>query len=647
MSDSDVAVEVLDHQNSEFYKSLLDDMITFVAVLDPDGNIQFVNNTSLKLAGITLEEVEGTKLWNAYWWSYSDNAIESIRADVAICAAGENVIHEIQVLTEDGSLIWIEYSMHPIFNDNGTVDFLVPEGRDVTDRKKQEEILRRSMKMDALGKLTAGIAHDYNNILGIISGYTELISLRSKQDQKMSKYVNDIQSAADRGASLARKLLSFTRQKISEPSICSINHKLDELQLMLETTLTSKVALIYHLEKNIWSVELDEYDLEDSIINICINAMHAMESGGQLAIYTENVIVDEVDGKPLGITAGEYVQLSFADTGCGMDKETVDKIFDPFFTTKGDQGTGLGMSQVHGFLQRTGGAIRVFSQLDLGTRVALYFPAIKQPTSPLLVADNEQPNLSGSESILVVDDERAMADLACEILQRKGYYVTPAYNAVQALYNLEASKFDLVITDVVMPNMNGYELATEVIKRHPKVKIQIVSGFEDDRYITRSHPKLRENIIYKPYTSNRLLTQVRKLFDDENFGRKTGLNILLMDDDVDYCHLFEIRLSQMGHRSVTTHNSTEAVASFEATLNGADEFDIIILDLNISNDVGGVEVAQQLRQRKQDQIIIVSSGNTECVEMCRFSDFGFDASLDKNCYGDALKNFFESMLPIH
>ena len=505
---------------ASFYKGLLDDMVTFVAVLDPNGTVLFVNNTPLLMAGLTLSDVLGEKFWKAYWWVYSDKAIEQIRADVESCAAGENINHEIQVLTEDGTLIWIEFSMHPIFDEAGNVEYVIPEGRDVTNRKQQEEMLRRSMKMDSLGKLTAGIAHDYNNILSIIGGYAELISERVKGDSELEKYIEDIQNATNRGAKLSHKLLSFTRQKVSQVSTCDINDKLIDLQLMIEKTLTSKIRLVYELKDNLSKVDLDANDLEDCIVNICINAMHAMESGGQLSIRTDTVSLSSSDVEQLDVDAGSFVSLSFIDTGCGMDEATVDKIFDPFFSTKGECGTGLGMSQVHGFIQRVNGMIKIFSQHNYGTRVVLYFPVSDKPLNLKHTAELNPKKLKGNESILVVDDEVAIAELAQNILSSHDYCVHVASNGEQALSILKEHTVDLMITDVLMPNMSGYELAATAQQRYPAMKIQVVSGFDDDLNTNTYHAELRENIIYKPFTAKRLLGHIRAHFDVECSGDK-------------------------------------------------------------------------------------------------------------------------------
>jgi len=404
--------------------------------------------------------------------------------------------------------------------------------RDITERKEQEELLRRSQKMDALGKLTGGIAHDYNNILGIISGYAELLDEKIIGDPTLKKYIKDIRRSAERGSKLTVKLLSFTRQKLSEVTTCDINRLLHDLHLMLEKTLTSSIILKYELTDTLWAVELDESDLEDCIVNMSINALHAMKTGGQLTISSSNKFIDHNDSRQFKITSGDYVELCIADNGCGMEQATIENIFDPFFSTKGKDGTGLGMSQVFGFMQRSGGNIKIFSATGHGTRIVLLFPRSQKPVNTSLTLPQSLDNLTGSETILVVDDEIAMRELAYEILSAKGYCVLMADSAQQALSILEKKPINLVITDVIMPDIDGYELASRIEKNYPETKIQIISGFESNYYKNKDHLSLRENILYKPYTSLKLLSQVKNLLNKrEKIDSIIGRTVLFMDDE--------------------------------------------------------------------------------------------------------------------
>jgi CheY-like chemotaxis protein len=283
---------------------------------------------------------------------------------------------------------------------------------------------------------------------------------------------------------------------------------------MLETTLTARIKLKLDLSKDLWPVIVDTGELEDSILNICINAMHAMESGGYLTIQTENFIVQEKNIELLELRPGDYVLLSIIDTGCGMSDEVIEKIFDPFYTTKGDKGTGLGLSQVYGFMESSGGAIKVYSEANHGTRFLLYFPRFKDADVEYEIK-NKEPDikLEGDETILVVDGEKDLLNLCVNILERQGYHVLKAASAMQALNILETASADLMLSDIIMPEMDGVELATTVQSKYPAMKIILTSGFSDNRQQNLKDKSLYKNLIHKPYQPQVLLKKIRELLN--------------------------------------------------------------------------------------------------------------------------------------
>lgn len=386
--------------------------------------------------------------------------------------------------------------------------------QDVTEQAAMEEALRRTQKMDALGKLTGGIAHDFNNMLGVILGYAELLENQLGDQPKVSKYLNEIHQAGERGVKLTAKLLAFSRKKVSDAKLVDINSLLLDKQHMLEKTLTARISLTFELADDLWPVYLDSGDLEDAIVNLSINAMHAIEGNGQLTIQTRNVLLNEADVRQFQMRPGNYVQLCFNDSGSGMDEVIKEHIFEPFFSTKGDKGTGLGLSQVYGFVERSGGAIKVYSESGHGTRMVLYFPRYQQIGSSVdLEDDNAGPDFSGGENILVVDDEPSLLNLTREVLERQGYRVVCAENARQALEVLENEPVDLLLSDVIMPEMDGYQLAAVVQERYPGVKIQLASGFADDRHVGMVDESLHAELLHKPYQANALLKRIRGLLD--------------------------------------------------------------------------------------------------------------------------------------
>ncbi len=387
--------------------------------------------------------------------------------------------------------------------------------RDQKQLKKQQEQLRHSQKMDALGQLTGGIAHDFNNMLGVIMGYANLLEEALIGKPKFVHYAQQIQYAGHRGTLLTKKLLSFARQDVYQAEVININNVLLEEQHMLEKTLTSRIKLVLDLADELWSTLLDSGELEDAILNMCINAMHALEGQGQIMIQTKNIHVSQQGTAKIALETGDYVLLSIKDTGAGMDEMTVQRMFEPFFSTKGSKGTGLGLSQVYGFVERSGGKIFVDSHIGQGTKLELYFPRyIKASTKKKTLKAKSTIDFKGNETILVVDDETALLKLTAEILSMQGYEVICAGNAKQALMMLENETIDLLLSDVIMPDMSGYQLAAIVQKQYPGVKILLASGFTDDHSVDLNDDKLHQNILYKPYDSRVLLERIRKLFDE-------------------------------------------------------------------------------------------------------------------------------------
>ena len=389
---------------------------------------------------------------------------------------------------------------------------------DLSQVKEQEEQLRRSQKIEALGKLTGGIAHDFNNILGVILGYSDLLKDKLSDQPNLADFAEQIHHAGERGAKLTKRLLSFSRQGAIKTSKQDINKLLLTQQDMLQKTLTVRIKLVLDLTDNVWPVCCDSSELEDAVLNMCINAMHAMnkkESGALLTIRTYNRVINNVDVQMMGIKPGDYVQLSLTDTGDGMDETTKEKVFDPFFSTKGESGTGLGLSQVFGFVQRAGGTIKVYSEEDHGSQFALYFPRhFEDASAKNNSSDCDDMVLSGSENILVVDDEKALRNLCNELLTNQGYTVIMAESGQQALKILEKQSIDLILSDVIMPEMDGYQLATIVQQQYPTVKIQLASGFTDERHINMADDSLHKNLLHKPYNSKELFKSIRNLLDN-------------------------------------------------------------------------------------------------------------------------------------
>ena len=408
---------------------------------------------------------------------------------------------------------WFELSTAMKPGSNSKKHFIVLS-RDITERVHAEEQLRHSQKMDALGKLTGGIAHDFNNMLGVILGYTELLQEELTDKPKLQHYIETINTAGNRARTLTSKLLAFARKQPSEMKPCNINTILQNDQHLLRKSLTARVDLQLQLGADLYITCIDEEMLTDAILNMCINSSHAMPEGGRLTISTKNDHITDNEARRLSVPNGDYIQLSLSDTGTGIATDIKEKIFEPFFTTKGENGTGLGLSQVYGFVMQSSGEIQVHSESDKGTRIDIYLPRYLQQNKNLqqLSGDKTTPAPSRNETILVVDDEPALRELAAEMLSIHNYRVLHTESAKEALEILQTEAVDLLLTDVIMPETDGYQLASLVATEYPETKILITSGYNGDATLQENseftYPQLT-----KPYNSLSLLKSVRELLD--------------------------------------------------------------------------------------------------------------------------------------
>jgi len=296
----------------------------------------------------------------------------------------------------------------------------------------------------------------------------------------------------------------------------NLNDLLTDQSSMLTKMLTVRIRLSLMLHYNIWDVWIDETEFADALLNICINAMHAMEkmeSNAELKIQTDNTTLDADTATELDLSIGDYVKISVTDNGCGMTSAVVDRIFEPFFTTKDNKGTGLGLSQVYGFIQRSKGTLRVHSVPDEGSQFVMYFPRFRGSLVEQDTEQSKQKVQGGNESILIVDDEQALRDLADELLSKQGYQTLVAESGDAALELLQNNAIDLVLSDIIMPNMNGYQLAHQIKQLYPMIKIQLVSGYTDKTIDSASKEELADHILYKPYQPEALYRCIRDVLD--------------------------------------------------------------------------------------------------------------------------------------
>jgi len=495
-------------------QEILDNSILSITIKDLDGVITYSNKHFNDFLLKTKQHRKNC-LYKIQDLMDDTEANMQIAKDKQVISTGRPVKYETKVTLDDG-IHFFHVVKIPLHDDDNIVYSICTIANEITEVKNQGEYLKRSQKMEALGKLTGGIAHDYNNMLAVIIGFSQLIESSSKNNSKIRKYAKEIKKAGNRGAKLTSRLLAFSRTKAAEPKNTNISDLIAADQHMLEKTLTARIQLQLELNNELWSVWIDQDDLQDAILNICINAMHAIDNSGTISIKTDNLYIDNERADNLSVNEGDYVCIQITDSGEGMDTDVVAHIFDPFFSTKGDSGSGLGLSQVYGFVQRSNGAITVDSKPDKGSIFNIYFPRNFRASSAKDIEDIKQSsNLKGTESILIVDDEDALLSITEEILGQAGYQVVTATSAEKALNTLQQDSFDLLFSDIIMPGMSGYELAKEVRVKYPEMKIQLTSGYDDSSLGDTEDTLLKNNILHKPYGDVKLLKIIRNVLDQD------------------------------------------------------------------------------------------------------------------------------------
>ena len=501
-----------------YLTNIIDSMPSILIGVDLNGNVTQWNHGAEQATGINAKAAVGQALVQ----SFPRLTSEMQRVYEAIESRQKQTILKRQYI-EDGVNRYEDMTIYPLVA-NG-IEGAAIRLDDITEKYANEIALRRAQKMESVGLLTGGIAHDFNNILGIVMGNLELLQASLSGNEKASARIEKALKGTQRGVEITRRLLRFSRNENYAEKRININEIIESMGEFITKSLTVSIDVQTHLSNNIWPVNVDPGDLEDAILNLSLNAKDAMPEGGTLIIETVNKKLDDgyVKCNPES-QSGDFVMLSVIDNGIGVEEEVRDKIFEPFFTTKDQgKGTGLGLSMVYGFVKRSGGHMKIYSESGEGSTFHIFLPRsmeaiIDTPIEEYTLTDLPQ----GTESILIVDDEEALLDIATEYLKPLGYTVFTATSAKLALKVLEDNKtINLVFSDIIMPgDMDGYGLAETIHQDYPNYKILLASGFTKNRkrlLENKNHfiLKLTKKRLYKPYNQIELAIAIRRTLDEE------------------------------------------------------------------------------------------------------------------------------------
>ena len=485
-----------------------------IIITDTEGIIQYVNPAFEKITAFNREEAVGRNTSMLKSGEHDDAFYESLWETLW---RGEIWQGNLINRRKDGALYEEEATIAPVRDGSGSITNYVAVKRDVTAQNELESQLQQAQRMVTVGQLAGGVAHDFNNLLTMINGHCEFLMNGIDPEDPMCTDVEGIRKASKQAQQLTRQLLTFSRRQYVEPKVLDLDSVLSEMKKMLKRLLGESIELRIEKPEKLGNIEADPGQVEHLIVNLAINSRDAMEEGGVLTFEMADVELDSRFARSrIDVTPGHFVRLIVSDTGCGMDENVRRHMFEPFFTTKGaGKGTGLGLATVYGIVKPSGGYIQCVSQADQGTTFLIYLPRVDKTAERLTGQDSEEKSVQGVETVLVVEDDRRILKLIQRALTKQGYVVVPASDGEAALEELEKAgdSIDLLLTDVVMPGMNGTELARRILELRPEMKVLFMSGYAGKALLHEIVEKVETEFIRKPFLLQSLCSRIRSILD--------------------------------------------------------------------------------------------------------------------------------------
>jgi hypothetical protein len=482
-----------------------------VFIIDGESRVQRANRAAATLVGLQPAQLIGQHCYEVF---HHCSEPPSHCPHPRLLASGKEERGDFE---EPWLKKWFDSTATPLRSPEGVLEGCVHVMRDVTEQRALEAQYRQAQKMEAMGRLAGGVAHDFNNLLTAITGYSELLLARLQEEDTLRRYVEEVKKAGDRAASLTRQLLTFSRQQVLEPRVLDLNSVVANVDKMLRRVIGEDIELVTILVPDLGPVKADPGQLEQVMLNLAVNSRDAMPQGGKLTIETANVELAEASSHRHGeLSPGKYVVLAVSDSGCGMTEETQAHIFEPFFTTKDQgKGTGLGLAMVYGIVKQSGGSVWVYSEVGRGTTFKVYLPQVNEKVTAQVPRPPPPVLTRGWETILLVEDEEPVRSLVRSVLEAGGYVVLEARHGEDALVVAEMHKgpIQLLVTDVVMPEMSGPELAEHLAPFHREMKVLYMSGYTEDAI--QHHGVLASRTAYlpKPFTPETLARKVREVLN--------------------------------------------------------------------------------------------------------------------------------------
>jgi two-component system cell cycle sensor histidine kinase/response regulator CckA len=509
------------NEREELYRLISENAEDLIAVIDADGHRIYNSPGYERLFGYTHEELQGVPIADQV---HPEDRERILQARKEAFQTGARFRLEYRFRRKDGEWRILESTGGAVLNAQGIAEKLVAVSRDITERKHAEEILRQreeqlrqAQKMEAVGRLSGGIAHDFNNLLGVILGYSEDIELRVPHGDPLRKNVEEIRKAGERAAALTQQLLAFSRQQVLQPNVLALNHLVSDMGKMLQRLIGAHIELSTNLDPELGSIKADQSQIEQIIVNLVVNARDAMPDGGELLIETSSVYLDDTQARGLPfLRPGRHALLTVTDTGAGMDVETQRHIFEPFFTTKEcGKGTGLGLATVYGVVKQSGGIVGVHSEPGHGSTFKIYLPQVADRLAAPEKDSSATGSSAGTETVLVAENDAALLELISDLLARSGYKVLSASDGIEAIE--VARSFDgpihLLLTDIMMPKLNGPALATHVAELHPGIRVLFMTGHSEPAETLHENVPPDSEFLQKPFQRDVLIRKVRQTLD--------------------------------------------------------------------------------------------------------------------------------------